>query len=172
MCLEVVLLCAAISLMWTTACSLLFDAQECHRSEFTRGCRQESGMKSMETARQMDKSMIHDSQLFLETLGWWTADEWWMLWRTSGGERGPTARSIVLRWPVKNSIIPRSHLCLSLPVFFFSLPWTGAASQYNSNNIIVAKWTRALIQSQPCTEIYHTVNSGFQQKFASTLAAV
>lgn len=37
---------------------------------------------------------------------WWV----WMLWQMSGGQREPAERSIVLRWPVKNSIIPPSHL--------------------------------------------------------------
>lgn len=66
-----------------------------------------------ETGQQTDKSMIHDLQLFLETPDWWTDDERWMLWWMSGGQREPTERSIVLRWPVKNSIIPRSHLWLA-----------------------------------------------------------
>lgn len=45
---------------------------------------------------------------------WWV----WMLWRMSGGQREPAERSIVLRWPVKNSIIPPSHLWVtpSLPL--------------------------------------------------------
>ena len=40
---------------------------------------------------------------------WWV----WMLWRMSGGQREPAERSIVLHWPVKNSIIPPSHLWLT-----------------------------------------------------------
>lgn len=32
-------------------------------------------------------------------------------------------------------------------------------------NIIATNWPRALIQSQACTEIHHTVISGVQQKF-------
>lgn len=85
-----------------------------------------------ETGQRPDNSMFHNSQLFLETPGWWTADEWWMLWRMSGGQREPAEGSIVLRWPVKNSIIPPSHLRLA-PLFFFYI--TGAASQYRAVTI-------------------------------------
>lgn len=42
----------------------------------------------------------------------------------------------------------------------------------SSNNIIVANWTRDLIQSQPRIEIHHTVVTRFQQKFSSTFAAI
>lgn len=99
---------------------ILIDAWEHYRSGFTlhaEGKRNENG----ETGQQLDRSMIHSSQHFLETPGWWTADECWMLWQMSGGEREPTERSIVLLWPVKNSIIPLSHLQLA-PVFQLMRP--------------------------------------------------
>lgn len=92
--------------------AILIDAWERRQPEFTlnvEGKRNEIG----ETGQKLDKSVIHNSELFPETLAWWTADDWWMLWRMSGGQREPAERSIVLRWPVKNSIIPRSHLWLS-----------------------------------------------------------
>lgn len=98
------------SLLMTICC--LIDAWAHQQLQFTinvEGKRNESG----KTGLKLDKSVIHNAQLFLETLAWWTADEWWMLWRMSGGQREPAERSIVLRWPVKNSIIPRSHLWLA-----------------------------------------------------------
>lgn len=106
------LFCAPLSHLFRRPFAILIDAWEHRQTDFTlnvEGKRNGIG----ETGQQLDTSMIHNSQLFLETLGWWTADEWWMLWRMSGGQREPTERSIVLRWPVKNSIIPRSHLWLA-----------------------------------------------------------
>ncbi len=79
---------------------------------------------------------------------WWVVDvvddEWW------------TERTC---WEVNSSALTCEELhytsITSLTHSFF-FP-TGAAGQYRScNNIIVANWTRVLIQSQPCAEIYHT----------------
>lgn len=157
MCLEAgQLFCTPPSHLFGRPFAILIDAREHRWPEFTlTGEGKRNGVG--ETEQQPDKSMIHNSELFLETLAWWTADEWWMLWWMSGGQREPPERSIVLHWPVKNSIIPRSHLWHS----FFP---TGAASQYWAVTISLPQnWTRVLIQSQPCTEIYHTVVSCFSR---------
>lgn len=74
------------------------------------------------------KTRFNNSQLFLETLSPWTADERWMLRRMSAGQREPTERSIVLHWPVKNSIIPRSLLWLT-SFFFLQLVLPASAEQ-------------------------------------------
>lgn len=90
---------------------------------------------------------------------WWV----WMLWRMSGGQREPAERSTLLRWPVKNSIIPPSHLWLT--PFFFN--WC-SRSMLSSKNIITATWTRVLIQSQPFTEIHHfnkSLHSSYKLQF-------
>ncbi len=121
MCLEAgQLFCTPQSHLFRRPFAILIDAWDYRRPEFALNVEGKRNGIS-ETGRQLDKSMIHNSQLFLETLGWWTADEWWMLWRMSGGQREPTERSIVLHWPVKNSIIPRSHLWLT-PFFQLVLP--------------------------------------------------
>lgn len=75
-------------------------------------------------------------------------DCWWvcMLWQMSRGQRGPAERSIVLRWPVKNSIIPPSHRRRA-PF----LPLRQATAE-QWKNIIATNWPRALIQSRACTE--------------------
>lgn len=140
MCLEVgQLFSKTPSHLFRRLFAVLIDAWEQHRPEFLLNVKRREGWNRWKraAAAQKRKSMIHNSPLLLETLAWWTADEWWMLWRMSRGQREPTERSIVLRWPVKKSIIPRSHLWLT-PFF----PTGAGRPILSNNNIIVANWTR------------------------------
>lgn len=67
--------------------------------------------RGAESPKQDSSRTIHNSAPRKPGLMdcWWV----WMLWWMSGGQREPAERSIVLRWPVKNSIIPPSHLWLT-----------------------------------------------------------
>lgn len=104
-----------------------------------------------ETRQQLDKSRILNSQLFLETLAWWTADDWRILWRMRGGQREPTERSIVLRWPV-NSIIS------SITSLTRSLFPSGAASRYWTVTILLPTGLQLWFNHSPVQK-YITLSS-------------
>lgn len=106
------LFCTPPSHLFRRPFAILIDAWEHRWPEFTlvvEGKR--NGI--CETGQQMDKVWFT-----IPSSSWkpW-ADGLLMsggcCWRMSGGQREPTERSIVLHWPVKNSIIPRSHLWLA-----------------------------------------------------------
>lgn len=79
-----------------------------HASHFSL---KERRTESAKTGQQPVYAAIHDPAPRKPGLMdcWWV----WMLWRMSGGQREPAERSIVLCWPVKNSIMPPSHLWLT-----------------------------------------------------------
>lgn len=133
---------AAIASHYTAIC--YFDW--CMRAPLARvysGCWGERGIESVNGTAAGQKHDLKFWALPRKPRAWRTADEWCMLWWMSGGQREPTERSIVLRWPVKNSIIPRSHLWLT-PLF----PTCAASQRWKSNNIIVAGPTADSITAQ------------------------
>lgn len=86
----------------------LTDASEHPRPRFVLPLLKE---RRTETVRHCSSPMTRLlTTLLPESPAWWTADKCGCCWRMSGGQREPAERSIVLRWPVKNSIIPPSHL--------------------------------------------------------------